>query len=85
MCGDYQPINKKTKFDHYPMPTPKELFNSLGEVNVFNTLDFQYGYHQLPLEMEYWMKIAFLGVDDIGKDSLYHWKFLPFGLKNALS
>lgn len=52
MCGDYQPINKKTKFNHYPMPTPKELFNSLGEVNVFNTLDFQYGYHQLILEME---------------------------------
>jgi hypothetical protein len=52
MCGDYQPINKKTKSNHYPMPTSKELFNSLGEVNVFNTLDFKYGYHQLLLEME---------------------------------
>jgi hypothetical protein len=57
----------------------------LGEVNVFNTLDFQYGYHQLPLEMEDWMKIAFWGVDENGKDSLYHLKFILLGLKNALS
>jgi hypothetical protein len=67
------------------MPTPKQLFNSLGEVNVFITLDFQFGYHQLPLEMEDWMKIAFWGVDDNGKDSSYHLKFVPLGLKNVLS
>ena len=29
------------------------------------------------------MKTAFWGVDHDGKDQLYHWKFLPFGLKNA--
>jgi hypothetical protein len=67
------------------MPTPKELFKSLDEGNVFNTLDFQYGYHQLPLEMEDWMKIAFWGVGNNGKDSLYLLKFLSLGLKNALS
>ena len=30
------------------------------------------------------MKTAFWGVDQNGKDQVYHWKFLPFGLKNAL-
>ena len=29
------------------------------------------------------MKIAFWRVDEDGKDQLYHWKFLPFGKKNA--
>ena len=29
------------------------------------------------------MKIVFWGVNYNGNDQLYHWKFLPFGLKNA--
>jgi hypothetical protein len=29
------------------------------------------------------VKTAFWGVDHDGKDQLYHWKSLPFGLKNA--
>ena len=29
------------------------------------------------------MKIAFWGVNAHGKDSLYHWLFIPFGLKYA--
>ena len=29
------------------------------------------------------VKTAFWGVDLDGRDQLYHWKFLPFGLKNA--
>ena len=82
MCGDYRPVNKKTKSDHNPMPTPEELFDSLGVARVFNTLDLRSGYHQLPLRQEDRVKTAFWGVDD-GKDSLFHWKFLPFGLKNA--
>ena len=45
MCGDYQPVNKKTKSDRYPMPTPEELFDSLGAIRVFSTLDLRSGYH----------------------------------------
>jgi hypothetical protein len=41
------------------------------------------GYHQLPLRLEDRVKTAFWGVDDDGRDMLFHWKFLPFGLKNA--
>ena len=29
------------------------------------------------------VKTAFWRVDRDGRDQLYHWKFLPFGLKNA--
>ena len=31
------------------------------------------------------MKTALWGVDQDGKDQFYHWKFLPFVLKNALA
>ena len=39
----------------------------------------------MPLRQEDRVKTTFWGVDDDGKDNLFHWKFLPFGLKNAPS
>ena len=45
MCGDYRPVNKKTKTDRYPMPTPEELFDAVGKARVFSTLDLRSGYH----------------------------------------
>eukprot|EP00245_Coleochaete_scutata_P000411 TRINITY_DN1051_c1_g1_i1.p1 TRINITY_DN1051_c1_g1~~TRINITY_DN1051_c1_g1_i1.p1 ORF type:complete len:1227 (+),score=252.29 TRINITY_DN1051_c1_g1_i1:430-3681(+) len=83
MCGDYRPHNRKSKSDRYPMPTPEELFDSLGQASVFSTLDLRSGYHQLPIREEDRPKTAFWGVDEHGRDCLYQWKYLPFGLKNA--
>jgi len=37
----------------------------------------------LPFRKEEKAKTAFWGVNSHGKDCLYQWKFLPFGLKNA--
>jgi hypothetical protein len=45
MCGDYRPINQQTKSDKYAMLTPEEIFDVVGHARVFNTLDFQAGYH----------------------------------------
>jgi hypothetical protein len=42
------------------------------------------GYHQIGLREEDKEKTAFWGIDKDGKDWLYQWKFLPFGLKNVL-
>ena len=83
MCGDYRPVNPKTKSDCYPMLIPEELFDAVGKARVFGTLVLRSGYHQVPLREEDWMKTAFWGVDDDGRDMLFHWKFLPFGRKNA--
>jgi hypothetical protein len=41
------------------------------------------GYHQIGLKEEDKEKTAFWGIDIDGKDRLYQWRFLPFGLKNA--
>ena len=81
MCGDYQPINRKTKSDRYPMPTPEELFDFLGAARVFSTLDLRSGYHQLPLRQEDRVKMAFWGVDDDGKDSLFSLEVLTFWIE----
>jgi hypothetical protein len=83
MCGDYCPINQQIKFDKYAMPTPEEIFDVMGCAKVFSTLDFRDGYHQLPIREEDKAKTVFWGVNSHSKDCLYHWKFLPFGLKNA--
>ena len=65
------------------MPTPQELFGAIRHARVLSTLDLRSGYHQLPLMVDDRVKTAFWGVDQDGRDQLYHWKFLPFGLKNA--
>jgi len=83
MCGDYRPINWQTKSDKYAMPTLEEIFDVVGHARVFSTLDLRAGYHQLPIQEEDKVKTAFWGVNSHGKDCLYQWKFLPFGLKNA--
>jgi hypothetical protein len=83
MCGEYSPINRKTKSDRYPMPMPEELFDALGFARIFSIIDLRSGYHQLPFLLGNRVKTAFWEIDKDGKDQLYHWKFLPFGLKNA--
>jgi putative transposase len=65
------------------MPTPKKIFDVVGHAKVFSTLDLRAGYHQLSIREEDKAKTTFWGVNSHGKDCLYQWKFLPFGLKNA--
>ena len=49
MCGDYRPINRKTKSDGCPVTILEELFDAIGFSQVFSTLDLRSGYHQLSL------------------------------------
>jgi len=41
MCGDYKPSNLVTPQDRYPMPIPKELFDSIGNLNIFIIVDLR--------------------------------------------
>jgi hypothetical protein len=83
MCRDYRRINKFTKSDRYAMPTPEENFEAIRHAKVFSTLDLRSEYHQIGSREEDKKKTAFWGIDKDGKDRLYQWKFLPFGLKNV--
>ncbi len=49
ICGDYYVVNKQTHWNKYAMPLQMEIFDMLGQAKVFNTLDLQSSYHQLPL------------------------------------
>jgi hypothetical protein len=76
-------MNKDTRLDKYAMPLPEEIFDTLKQAKVFSILDLRYGYYQLPLKEGDKINITFWGINPHGKDCLYQWKFLPFGLKNA--
>ena len=65
------------------MPTPEEISEAVGDVIVFNRLDLRSGYYQLSIRGDRKHKLVFWGIDENGKDQLYQWRFLPFGLKNA--
>jgi hypothetical protein len=41
MCGDYRPLNLVTPQNRYPMPIPEELFDSIGDSNIFTIVDLR--------------------------------------------
>jgi hypothetical protein len=45
MCRDYMPLNLITLQDMYPMPIPEELFDSIGNSNIFTIMDFTQGFN----------------------------------------
>ena len=59
MCGDYQPVNCKTKLDRYLISMSEKLFDALKHSRVFGTLDLRFDYHQLPLVEDDRTKTAF--------------------------
>ena len=66
MCGDYHPVNRKTKSDRYFMPILEELFDAIGFSRGFNTLRLRSGYHQLPFLAGDPLSTAFWGVKMMG-------------------
>ncbi len=49
MCRDYRPLNLITPHDRYPMPIPEELFNSIGNSNIFTIVGLRQGFNQMVL------------------------------------
>jgi hypothetical protein len=45
MCKDYRPLNLVTPQDKYPMPIPEELFDSIGDSNIFTIVDWRQGFN----------------------------------------
>jgi len=45
MCGDYRPLNLVTPYDKYPMPIPEDLFDNIGDSNVFTIMDPRQGFN----------------------------------------
>jgi len=78
MCRDYKPLNLVTPQERYPMPILKELFDSIGDSNIFTIINLRQGFDQIVLTMKDRKKTTFHG-----NNKLWEWLVMPFGLKNA--
>jgi hypothetical protein len=61
MCGDYRPLNAATPQDRYPMLVPEELFDSIGDSDIFTIVDLRQGFNQIVLAAKDRKKTAFHG------------------------
>ncbi|MES9902577.1 MAG: reverse transcriptase family protein [Sedimenticola sp.] len=77
---DYRKLNQITHSISHPLPRLECVFDTIGEAHakVFSTLDLASGFWQIPMDPETSHKAAF-----ITHESVYEWKRMPFGLKNA--
>ena len=78
VCVDFMDLNKACLKDPFPMPKIDQLVDATMGHPRMSFLDAFQGYQQIPLAMDDQEKTAF--VTPIGN---YHYKVMPFGLKNA--
>ncbi len=60
MCKDYKPLNLVTPRNRYPMPIP-ELFDNIGDSNIFTILDLRQGFNQIVLRKQHYMEVTSCG------------------------
>ena len=77
---DFKDLNGAYPKDSFPMPQIDQLVDATVSHLRMSFLDTFQGYHQIPLALDDQEKTAF--VTPIGN---YHYKVMPFGLKNARS
>ncbi|MDM1359827.1 RNA-directed DNA polymerase, partial [Myroides marinus] len=78
VCVDFTDLNRACPKDPFPMPKIDQLVDATVGHPRMSFLDAFQGYHQIPLALEDQKKTAF--VTPVGN---YHYKVMPFGLKNA--
>ena len=78
VCVDFTDLNKVCPNDPFPMPRIDQLVDTTAGHHQISFLDAFQGYHQILLALEDQEKTDF--VTPTGN---YHYKVMPFGLKNA--
>uniref|UniRef100_A0A2N9ELT3 RNase H type-1 domain-containing protein n=1 Tax=Fagus sylvatica TaxID=28930 RepID=A0A2N9ELT3_FAGSY len=78
MCVDFTDLNKACPKDSYPLPRIDQLVDSTAGHKLLSFMDTFSGYNQIQMEEEDQEKTAF-----IISRSLFCYKAIPFGLKNA--
>jgi Mg2+ and Co2+ transporter CorA len=61
------------------MPIHEELFNNIRDSNIFTIVDLRQGFNQIVFVVKDRKKTTFHG-----KNNLWEWLVMPFGLNNAL-
>ena len=78
MCVDFMDLNKACPKDLFSPPQIDQLVNATVGHLWMSFLDVFRGYHQIPLALDNQEKTAFVTLT-----GNYHYKVMPFGLKNA--
>ena len=78
MCVDFMDLNKACPKDLFSLPQIDQLVNATVGYHWMSFLNVFRGYHQIPLALDDQEKTVF--VTPTGN---YHYKVMPFGLKNA--
>ena len=78
VCVDFTDLNKACSKDPFPMPWIDQLVDATAGHPQMSFLDAFQGHHQIPLALEDQEKTAF-----VTPTKNYHYKVMPFGLKNA--
>ena len=78
LCVDFTNLNKVCPKDPFPMLKIDQLVDTTIGHHRMSFLDAFQGYHQIPLALDDQEKTTF--VTPVGN---YHYKVMPFGLKNA--
>ena len=73
MCINFTNLNKACPKDHFPMPRIDQLVDATVGHPQMSFLDAFHGYHQIPLAL----------YDQATPTGNYHYKVMPFGLKNV--
>jgi hypothetical protein len=60
------------------MPILEELFDSIGNLNIFTIVDLRQGVNYIEFVAKDRKKMTFHG-----SNKLWEWLMMPFGLKNA--
>ena len=80
VCADFTDLNKTCPKDPFLIPRIDQLVDTTVGHPQMSFLDAFQGYHQIPLALNDQEKTAF-----VTPTWNYHYKLMPFGLKNAKS
>ena len=78
MCVDFTDLNKACPKDSYPLPHIDQLVDSTAGHQLLSFMDAFSGYNQIKMDEADQEKTSF-----ITSQSLFCYKVMPFGLKNA--
>jgi hypothetical protein len=77
-CVDYLKLSAVTTRDTYPLPRMYECIDSLGDAQIFTTLDCNSGYWQVPVAPEDIENATFTS-----HEGTFQFNRMPFELRNA--
>ena len=78
MCTDYRKVNNLSKIDTFPIPRMDDCIEKIGNSKYITKFDLLNGFWQIPLTERAKEISAF-----VTPDGLYHYKVMPFGMKNS--